>query len=86
MFFRPREGVVEIEIEKRSFEFIGWHFIGGNKVGIFIKAVDPWSPAEKAGIKVGWRLLAVCLHLLFSFITSCFENFPCWLHIFSAFS
>lgn len=55
----PREGVVEIEIEKRSFEFIGWHFIGGNKVGIFIKAVDPWSPAEKAGIKVGWRLLAL---------------------------
>ncbi|XP_057308802.1 uncharacterized protein LOC130647091 isoform X3 [Hydractinia symbiolongicarpus] len=55
----PREGVVEVEIEKRSFEFIGWHFIGGNKVGIFIKAVDPWSPAEKAGIRVGWRLLAL---------------------------
>ena len=33
--------------------------MGGNKVGIYIKSVMRWTPAEAQGIKRGWKLTSV---------------------------
>ena len=33
--------------------------MGGNKVGIYIKSVLRWTPADKHGIKRGWKLTSV---------------------------
>ena len=46
-------------VVKQAFETFGWNLIGGNKVGIYVKAVDNWSPVEKANISVGWKVLQV---------------------------
>ena len=66
-FFRNS---IEIRITKRSFEFFGWQFIGGNKVGIFVKSVENRLAAFKANIKPGWKLLEVIF--FFNFVK--FEN------------
>ena len=56
MIFR---NLIEIRISKRRFEFFGWQFIGGNKVGIFVKSVENHLAAFKAKIEIGWKLLEV---------------------------
>ena len=55
-FFRNS---IEIRISKRDFEFFGWKFVGGNKIGIFVKDVENHSAAFRANIQKGWKLLEV---------------------------
>jgi len=49
----------EVRISKKGYEFFGWKFVGGNQIGIFVHSVENWSPAFKANIKPGWKLIEV---------------------------
>ncbi|XP_066924675.1 tight junction protein ZO-1-like isoform X2 [Clytia hemisphaerica] len=55
----PRENTIHISVVKRHYEFFGWSFIGGNKVGIFVQNVENHLAAYNSKIQVGWKLLEV---------------------------
>ena len=48
-----------IDLDKKGYETFGLQMIGGNNIGIYVRGVDNWKPAERCGIREGWRLLKV---------------------------
>ena len=58
----------EPEGEERHIAFfkgtsVGLRLIGGNEVGIYVTAIQPNSPAEHSGVRVGDRIVQVRLCL-----------------------
>lgn len=64
-----------VELEKRTYEEFGFHAIGGNKTGIYVKSVEQYKPAARANFQIGWKILKVNFLLvvitLFIFLLSC---------------
>ena len=59
-------------MQKKTDEGFGFNIVGGNKYGIFVDAVDRWTPAEKSRIPKFQKLLKVLFFfiiLFFSVIT-----------------
>ena len=54
-----RNNEVRVDLQKKTDENVGFNIIGGNKYGIFVDSVEPWTPADKCNIPKFQKLLEV---------------------------
>ena len=69
---------ITISLIRQPEQGYGFEILGGNKIGIYIKSVMRWTPAEKHGIKCGWKLISV---IDFDAFFVCFFLCVCFLHL-----
>ena len=59
-----RNNEVRVDLQKKTDENVGFNIIGGNKYGIFVDSVEPWTPADKCNIPKFQKLLEVHFFLI----------------------